>query len=283
MHYFEFGWKTRREISIFARCWEPKDVKAVVCLVHGLGEHSGRYAHVAKFLNDAGYAVMAFDMCGHGKSGGIVGHATSYEAMMEHISRLRGEATVHYPEIPIFLYGHSMGGNLVINYTLYRKPRVYGVVATGPAFKTAVELPSWKIAMGKALYNVIPFLPMPSELDENKLSRDPEVVRAYVEDPLVHGRVSVRLGIDILHTGQWVMKHARELIAPLLIMHGEKDEITSCDASREFAEKAKHVCTLKIWKNLYHEIHNEPEKHDVLSFLLNWFEKQLERRKTQEK
>jgi alpha-beta hydrolase superfamily lysophospholipase len=277
MHYYEFGWKTRKEQSIFARCWEPRNVKAVVCLVHGLGEHSGRYAHVAKFLNDAGYAVMAFDMCGHGKSDGMVGHAPSYEAMMEHISRLRGETTVRYPEIPIFLYGHSMGGNLVINYTLYRKPRVYGVIATGPAFKTAIELPAWKLAIAKAIYNVIPFMPMPSELDENKLSKDPDVVRAYVEDPLVHGRVSARLGIDILHTGQWVMKHAREFIAPLLIMHGGKDEITSCEASREFAEKAKHVCTLKIWDDLLHEIHNEPEKYDVLQFLVNWLDSQLEK------
>jgi len=278
MQYYEFGWKTRRELSIFARCWEPKEIKAVVCLVHGLGEHSGRYAHVAKFLNESGYAVMAFDMCGHGKSDGIVGHAPSYEAMMEQISRLRGEATVRYPEIPIFLYGHSMGGNLVINYTLYRKPRVFGVVATGPAFKTAIEPPSWKIAMAKAIYNVVPFLPLPSELDEKKLSKDPDVVRAYVEDPLVHGRVSVRLGIDILHTGQWVMKHAREFIAPLLIMHGGKDEITSCEASRAFAEKTKHVCTLKIWDDLYHEIHNEPEKYDVLAFLVKWLDRQLEKR-----
>ncbi|MBF0451928.1 MAG: alpha/beta hydrolase [Candidatus Magnetomorum sp.] len=276
MRYFEFGWKTRRETFIFARGWEPQEKpKAVVCLVHGLGEHSGRYAHVAKYLNESGYAVLTFDMCGHGKSDGISGHAPSYEAMMEHISRLKGEATVHYPGTPIFLYGHSMGGNLVINYALYRKPRLQGVIATGPAFQTAFEVPFWKIAFGKALYNFFPFLPMPNEIDINGLSKDPEVVRAYLEDPLVHRRVSVRLGIDILHTGQWVMKHASQFVNPLLIMHGGKDPITSCKASREFAEKAGRCCTLKIWDDLYHEIHNEPEKLVVFQYLVNWLDLNL--------
>ncbi|KPA11080.1 lysophospholipase [Candidatus Magnetomorum sp. HK-1] len=278
MRYYEFGWKTRKESLIFARGWEPQDSpKGVVCIVHGLGEHSGRYAHVANYLNSSGYAVMAFDMCGHGKSDGISGHAPSYEAMMEHISRLRGEAMVHYPEIPIFLYGHSMGGNLVINYALYRKPRVQGVIATGPAFETAYEVPNWKILMGKALYNLAPFLPMPNDIDENGLSKDPEVIRAYLEDPLVHKRVSIRLGIDILHTGQWVMKHASEFVNPLLIMHGEKDPITSCKASIQFAKKAGPCCTLKVWNDMYHEIHNEPEQKEVFSFLVDWLNSKIQK------
>jgi len=276
MQYFEFGWKTRKELSIFARCWKPTHPPiAVVCLVHGLGEHSGRYAHVADYLNHADIAVMAFDMCGHGKSDGIMGHAPSYEAMMEHISRLLGEATAHFPGVPIFLYGHSMGGNLVINYALYRKPDIKGVIVTGPAFEPAATLPQWKVFMAKALYHAVPFLPLPSELDANKISRDPEVVRVYQDDPLVHSQVSVRLGIDILHTGKWVMKHAHEFMNPLLIMHGENDEITSCPASREFAKKAGDCCKLKTWENLFHEIHNEPEKDAVFEYMLNWLKNQL--------
>ena len=134
MQHIEFTQQAPDGIQFYFQGWQPETPpKAVVCLVHGLGEHSGRYAHVAAALNDAGYALLGFDLRGHGKSGGPRGHTPSYETLMDDIGRLLAEAAHRYPGRPQFLYGHSLGGNLVLNYALRRKPGIGGVVATSPA------------------------------------------------------------------------------------------------------------------------------------------------------
>jgi len=270
MQNFEFGWKTEDGLQLYAQGWQPEaQPKGVVCLVHGLGEHSGRYAHLAAFLNQAGYALLAFDLRGHGKSEGQRGHAASYEALMDDVSHLLEEAAERYPDRPRFLYGHSLG-SAAINYALHRHPPLAGVIVTGPAFRPAFEPPAWKLTLGKIMYNLWPTLSMSNELDRQALSRDPEVVRAYNNDPLVHDRVTARFAMDFLQAGLWALEHAAEFPLPLLLMHGGADRITSAQASREFAAQAGDLCTLKIWDGLYHEIHNEPEKEQVFAYLLEW-------------
>ena len=271
MPHFEFGWKTEDDLQLYGQGWQHKtEHGAVVCLVHGLGEHSGRYDHLAAHLNQAGYSLLAFDLRGHGKSQGPRGYAPGFGAFFEDISHLLEEAAKRYPNCPCFLYGHSMGGSLVTGYVLRRRPQLAGVIATGPAFRPAFEPPPWKITLGKILYNVWPSLSMANEINRKGLSRDPEVVRAYTSDPLVHDRITARLGIDLLKNGLWAMEHAGELPIPSLLMHGAADPITSAQASRDFAARAGERCTLKIWEGLYHEIHNEPEKEEVFAYLLEW-------------
>jgi acylglycerol lipase len=271
MRHLEFGWKTGDGLQLYAQGWQPEtESKGIVCLVHGLGEHSGRYAHLAAFLNQAGYALLAFDLRGHGKSQGQRGHAPSYETLMEDISHLLEEAAKRYPDRPCFLYGHSLGGNLVSNYALHRRPQLAGAIVTGPAFRPAFEPPTWKLTLGKIMYNLWPTLSMSNGLDRQALSRDPQVVRAYDNDPLVHDRLTARFGMDFLQAGLWALEHAAEFPLPLLLMHGGADRITSAQASREFAAKASDRCTLKIWDGFYHEIHNEPEKEQVFAYLLEW-------------
>jgi len=235
-----------------------------------MGEHSGRYAHLAAFLDQAGYALLTFDLRGHGKSEGQRGHTPSYEALLNDISLLLEEAAKRYPDRPRFLYGHSLGGNQVINYALRRRPQVAGVIATGPLLRPGFEPPAWKLTLGKIMYSLWPTLSMSNELDCQSLSRDPEVVRAYNDDPLVHDRVSARLAMDMLQAGLWVLEQAAEFPLPLLLMHGSDDRLTSAQASREFAAQAGHRCTLKIWDGFYHEIHNEPEQGQVFEYLLEW-------------
>jgi alpha-beta hydrolase superfamily lysophospholipase len=125
------------------------------------------------------------------------------------------------------------------------------------------------------MYNLWPTFSMANELDRQGLSRDPEVVRAYEEDPLVHDRVSARLAMDMLQAGVWALEHAGELSLPLLLMHGGADRLTSAQASREFAAQAGNVCTLRIWDGFYHEIHNEPEQEQVFEYLLEWLNDKL--------
>lgn len=267
--------KTSDGLTLYSQTWRPGEAKAVVCLVHGLGEHSGRYEHVGEALAEAGFALLAFDLRGHGKSEGQRGHAPSYEALMADISLLLGHAEQRFPDKPRFLYGHSLGGNLVINYTLRHQPMIAGVIATGPALRTAFEPPAWKINLGKLMYRLWPKLAMSNELDRQGLSRDPKVVLAYETDPMVHDRISARLALDLLESGEWALAHADKFPLPLLLMHGGQDRLTSVAASREFAAKAGAQCTLRIWEGFYHEVHNEPEKEEVIAFMVGWLNNHL--------
>jgi alpha-beta hydrolase superfamily lysophospholipase len=270
----EFALEAVDGLHLYGQVWEPEvNPKALVALVHGLGEHSGRYAHVAEVFCQAGFVLLAVDLRGHGKSQGKRGHASSYEILMDDIGRQLEESARRYPGLPRFLCGHSLGGNLVLSYGLQRKPELAGVISTGPALRLAFTTPGWKLGLGKVLYNLWPSALIPSGLDCQGLCHDPLVVQAYEADPLVHDRVSARLGLDFLLFGEWELVHAGEWSLPLLLMHGEQDGLTSASASRRFAECAGPRCTLKIWPGLYHEIHNEPEKAEVLAFMVSWLDK----------
>ncbi|MEM8593395.1 MAG: lysophospholipase [Pseudomonadota bacterium] len=248
--------------------------KALVCFVHGLGEHVGRYAHVIEALNASGFSVALFDLRGHGMSDGKRGHAPDYSALMDDIALFI--ETVASTSTHVFLYGHSLGGNLAVNFALRRRPDVRGVIATSPAFEPAFKPPKWKLFFGKLAYIIAPSLALSNELSVCDISRDPEVVAAYLNDPLVHDRLSARLGMDILKTGQWALANAHRVIAPMLIMHGTDDKITSCAASEMFVSRAEGRADGKFWDALSHETHNEPEKSQVLTYVINWLDTQLE-------
>jgi len=276
MKHSEFKFKTFDGLSLFAQSWQPKNqTKAVVCLVHGMGEHSGRYSHVADQITQAGYSLIAFDLRGHGQSEGPRGHTPSYEALLQDISSLLEVANKKFPQLPSFLYGHSLGGNLVLNYVLRRQSHLKGVIATDPWFRLAFEPPRFKIILAQITNYIWPSFSQKNGLDTKVLSRDPEVVRAYENDQLVHDHISARMFIGVYQAGQWALKHASEFPLPLLLMHGGEDKIISVEASREFANRITKKCIFKIWNSLYHEIHNEPEKEKVFKFLIDWLDKQV--------
>ena len=282
MQHIEFTQQAPDGVQFYFQGWGPETPPtAIVCLVHGLGEHSGRYAHVAAALNDAGYTLFGFDLRGHGRSGGPRGHTPTYETLMDDIGRLLAEATQRYPGRPQFLYGHSLGGNLVLNYALRRcsgqalrrKPELAGVIATSSAIRTATPPPSSQIALAKIMNRIRPGMQMANGLALDGLARDPEVIRAYTGDPLVHNKISVRLALEMLQAGEWALAHAGEFPLPLLLVHGTADKLTSAPASQEFAAKVRGDCTLKLWEGFYHETHNEPEKAEVLAFMIDWLQK----------
>ena len=276
MKHSEFEFKTFDGLSLFGQSWQPEGrPRAVVCLVHGIGEHSGRYVHVADSLIQSGYALISFDLRGHGKSEGPRGHIPSYEAIMQDIYSLLEVSNKKFPQSPFFLYGHSLGGNLVLNYVLRRQSHLKGVIATAPWLRLAFEPPAFKVTLGKVMNKIRPSFSQSSGLDTKALSHDPKVVHAYENDPLVHDHISARMFIGIYQSGQWALEHALEFSLPLLLMHGGDDKIISVEASREFANKINENCTLKVWDELYHEIHNEPEKEEVFKFLIDWLDKEV--------
>jgi len=276
MKHFEWTWYAADKTRLYAQSWQPEDATVgVVCLVHGLGEHSSRYAHVAAALGAAGYVTLTFDQRGHGKSQGARGDAASYDEQMDDIERLLAEAGERYPVLPRFLYGHSMGGNLALNYALRRRSPLQGVIATGPWLRAAFDPPAWRVRIGRALYQVRPALLQPSGIDVTAVSRDPAVVQAYRADPLIHNRIALRMYFSCTDAGVWALEHATEFALPLLLMHGGADRLTSAPTSREFAAKIKDGYTYKEWDGLFHEIHNEPEQQQVFAVMCDWLNAHL--------
>lgn len=272
MRSYEFIMKTHDGLNLLARTWEPGgDPAGAICIVHGLGEHGGRYVDLAEYLTARGWAVIAIDLRGHGRSEGRRGHISSYEALMDDISILLEEASGRYPGQPLFLFGQSMGGNLVINHALRRKSGIAGVIASSPMLRTAFKPPYWKTIIGKFLRPVLPLLPLYNEVRAADLSRDPDVVSAYESDPLVHDRLTLRF-YDVLLAGEWAIRHAADLEVPTLIMHGDRDRVTSPEASGEFSARAGDICTFKVWEGFYHEIHNEPGREVAIDYLIGWLE-----------
>ncbi len=258
-------------LRLCGRMWEPdRDAKAVIGLIHGLGEHSDRYGPVANIFNRAGFALITFDLRGHGRSEGRRGHAPNYSALMSDIGLFLKDVESRYTGIPCFLYGHSLGGNLAIHYALLHKPALAGVIVTAPFFRMAFKPPAWKTALLDVLNAVHINIPISTALDQAALSRDLHAVRLYQNDPLVHDRITPALAVDMQREGAWNLRHAPDFPLPILLMHGEADRITSVEASVEFAAHLEHKCTLKIWDGCYHELHNEPEKETILSYALAW-------------
>jgi alpha-beta hydrolase superfamily lysophospholipase len=263
--------KSKDGLTLVGREWKPAGaMRGAVCLVHGHGEHTGRYPHVAAAFNQAGYALLGLDLRGHGQSEGQRGFTPSYDAFLDDIDAALSETSSRFPSLPLFIYGHSLGGNLVLYHAVRRKPALSGVIASSPLLRLAFEPPAWKTTMGRLMSNIWPAFSMQSGLEQAALSHDQEVVRAYAADPLVHDRLSARLGTGFLDAGQWLIDHGTELALPLLIYCGSQDRIVSADACREFAAKVKGDCTIKIWEGLYHECHNEPQKAEVLAFVMKW-------------
>jgi len=277
MQHTNFSWRSGSDqLKLFGQVWQPIDTPhAVIALVHGMGEHSGRYAKFAEFFTSRGIAVMAFDQRGHGKSEGAKAHITHYNQLLDGVVELVERARLQFKEKPIFLYGHSMGGNVVLNYALKNPVAVKGIIVTGPWIKLAFEPPPLKMKLAKLMRNLYPGFTQSSQLNTSHLSRDPAIVAAYNKDKLVHDRISASCFMSLLNAGYYVLQHANVLKIPTLIMHGGADKITSHQASIDFAKASPMVSELKIWENLYHEIHNEPERIEVLEFIYEWIKGKL--------
>ncbi len=276
MRTFESSWTDKQGLEFYSKGWEPNGApNAAVALVHGLGEHVGRYAHVGETFANAGYALMGMDLRGHGRSGGRRGHTPSIEAYMRDIDLLLEHVHARYPGLPTFLYGHSLGAILALNYGLRRKPDLKGVIATGPGLHTELENQPLKVAIAQIFGTLLPSVLLDSGLQTAHLSHDPQVEQLYVHDPLVHDKISLGFGKVMLDNVRWTLAHASEFPLPLLLMQGTLDTIAFPSSSEEFARGAGDKATLVMWKDLYHEIHNEPNKAEVIQTAIRWMDDHL--------
>ena len=268
-----FGWKANDKTEIYAKSWTIDSAKGVICLVHGLGEHINRYEHVASFFNEKGYQFYGNDHYGHGQSGGARGHTPSYDGLLDEVDTLIDIAKNENPNLPIYLYGHSLGGNIVLNYLFLRHPNIAGVIATASAIQLPNPPSAALLAVGKLMRKIYPKFAQPNGLELKYLSNDQSVIDAYVADELVHNKVSSELGLALIERGHWLVESNRKTNIPLLLMHGAEDGITSPEGTVELSKMTEGDVSLKIWKDMYHEIHNEIDKQAVLDYILNWIEK----------
>ncbi len=277
MKHFELNWNSSDGLQIFAQAWMPDDrtPKAVVCLIHGLGEHTSRYTHVAEAFCNEGYLLLGADIRGHGRSGGKRGHFSSIEIVLKDIDILLEKSNELYPHLPKVLYGHSMGGVLVLHYCLKHKPDVKAVIATSPGLQSSLEKQPLKVMAAKVLGSIIPGVTISNGLPVKAMSRDQKVIDSLFTDPLYHFKVSLGFGKIMLGVTKWTLQHADEFKYPLLLMHGKADTLAYTSGSIEFAAKLVNKCNLILWDNAYHELHNEPEKKDVLNTMIDWLDTKL--------
>lgn len=276
MKHEELHWKSADGLDIYGQYWRTDGPeKGLIALVHGFGEHSGRYGHVAAAFNGRGYSVFTFDHRGHGKSGGQRGHTPSYEHLMKDLDIFLDKAADLFPGVPVILYGHSMGGNIVTNYLLSREPELAGAVVTGPFYRTAEPPPAFQIALGKVMDRIWGAFPDRAKLDASFISRDREVVDRYTNDPMVHNKISARMGLALIDRGAYAIEHASEIGLPLYIIHGSDDKLTDPQGSRDFVKNAGDNVKLEILDGFYHEVHNDPGKEGVLDKIIAWCDQLL--------
>ncbi len=271
----QFHWTASDNLVIKGFEWPKARAKAVLCLVHGMGEHVNRYDELAQYFNKKDIAVIGFDHRGHGQSDGPRGHVRDYDVLLESVDTLLDEADKRYPDVPKIVYGHSMGGNVACNHALRNKGRVNAYVLSAPWLKLAFDPPAVKLFVGKIMRKLYPRFVEKTKLDATLLSHIPERVKKYQDDPLVHDSASTSFFFSCKEAAEWALENANKLRTPMLIMHGADDKVTSVEGSKEFAQAAKEWVTFKRWDGLYHEIHNEEERFEVFDFSYEWLQQSI--------
>lgn len=246
-----------------------ENTRAVIVMVHGIGEHIKRYSYLADLFSKEGIAFTGVDLPGHGRSDGRRGNIKSYKLLEEMITIMIDSCRKTFPGIPVYLYGHSLGGGIVLDYILRVNPRIKGAIVTSPWLRLSFEPPKIKVILAALMKNLVPGLVQPTGLNVSHISHDENVIENYKTDPLVHDKCSVSLYNEAMNAAKYSLEHASELKIPTLLIHGSDDMINSPEGSREFAEKSDKV-KLKIWEGGYHELHNELFKDDVFRYILSW-------------
>lgn len=269
--------KTNDGLDLFEQRWQPdKDAKAVIVILHGYAEHSGRYAHVADYLVNHGYAVATFDLRSHGRSDGKNTFIRSFDEFLSDTDLFVKRVTERHPRQKLFLLGHSMGGLIASLFVVTRKPDVKGLMLSGASLKISDEISPLLVKLSSVIGAILPKLPT-IRLDGTAVSRDPEVVKKYDSDPLNYrGGIPARTGAEFNRGVKQIQEQMEAITLPLLIMHGTADRLADPEGSKQLYQRAQSKDkTLKLYEGFYHEILNEPEKEKVMADIVGWVDERL--------
>lgn len=258
--------------------WSPAGgapPRFVLGIVHGLGDHGGRFAGLGRCIAAQGAAVVAFDQRGHGESPGRRMVIPSYSALLDDVGELLRLLRERWPGVPAGLLGQSMGGNLVINHALRRQPVADFVIAGSPMLRAVQQPTPGRRRVLKAIAWLAPNFTLATPTDPKTLSRDPEAQRRYTSDPLVQQRISLRLASVLVESGEWAMANAHRLATPLLIAHGADDQLTSPEASEQFATAAGDRAEMLLWPAGRHDLHHDTDRAAYQAQLSEWIEQRI--------
>ncbi len=263
--------------QLYYQAWLPEgEPRAVLLVAHGLAEHSGRYGNLVDYLVPQGYAVYALDHRGHGRSQGQRVYVERFSHYLDDLKTFFDLVRGWHPEPKLFLLGHSMGGTISLAYTLRHQDELDGLILSGAGVKAGGDIPAALIIVGRLLSVLTPKLGVLG-LDSAAISRDPAVVQAYDDDPLVYrGKATARLGAELAKTIEAFPAQMTQIRLPVLILHGSADRLANPEGSRLLYQRAQSADkTLKIYDGFYHEIFNDPGHEDVLADLVAWLEERV--------
>ena len=266
-----------RDANIYYQYWSPEDEpRAILIIVHGLAEHSGRYMNVVNHFVPEGYAVYGIDHIGHGKSDGERVYVDRFQDYITTLTTYVDMIRDWQPDKPIFMIGHSMGGLIGAAYLLEHQHLLSGAVLSGPGIKVPDNVSQTVIFMGKILSKILPKAGI-LQLDSKGVSRDPAVVDAYVNDPFVYtGKITARLGAEMLKTMQDVTNNAARIKLPITIVQGSDDILIDPGGAQLLYDSvSSEDKSIKIYEGFYHEVFNEPQHEQVLNDVRKWIEAHL--------
>jgi acylglycerol lipase len=277
MEHTEGGFKGYKGLNIYYQCWLPEgNAKAVLLVVHGWAEHSGRYKNLVDYFVPRGYAICALDHRGHGRSEGPRGYIDRFSDYLIDLKTFFDLVRSQHSDAKIFMVGHSLGGTISTAYVIEHQHELAGLLLSGASLILGSGMPSALIPLARICSVLIPRMGI-FVLDATAISRDKAVVDAYVNDPLVYrGKVTCRFAAEMLKMLRRLPTQMPEINLPILVMHGTDDRLGDPEGSRLLYERASSKDkTLKLYQGFYHEIFNEPEHEQVLSDMEGWLAARL--------
>jgi len=272
MERIEGQFKGYKNLNLYYQSWLPSnEPRAVLLVVHGFAEHSGRYINVVNHFVPKGYAVYIFDQRGHGRSQGLRGYVENFSYFVNDLETFLGVIRNKHHSAKIFIVGHSMGGTIATAYAVSHQDQVDGLLLSGTALKVGAGVPSGLIIIARLLSLLLPKVGL-YVIDASAISRDKTVVDAYVNDPLVYrGKIRARLGVETIKAMQMLLSQMSTIHLPILIMHGTADRLSDPKGSEILYNGVKsRDRTLKLYDGFYHEIFNEPGRERVFTDMEAW-------------
>lgn len=265
--------------SLHRTVWTPAQTpKAAVVLVHGAGEHCGRYEHAAAYFTAHGYEVLAGDLPGHGRSPGIRGHIDSFDEFIDVAAGWIAEAEERTTGRPVFLLGHSMGGLISLRLAEAHPAaeRLAGIIASSPALRIKMQVPAWKLAAAKTLKMIAPRLLLPSGVRGITLTRDADIVRAALADPYMHNVMSAKFYYEFTNLMEFTLRDAGLIRKPVCILHGGADELIDPAATEQLGGLLTVPDReISVLPGLHHEIMNEPERREIFRRIVEWMDRRV--------
>lgn len=272
MKYLDSQFKGRGDLNLYYQCWLPTDApKAILVVVHGLAEHSGRYSNLVNYFVPRGYAVYSFDQRGHGKSDGVKGFVDRFSDFVDDLDIFLRLVHNRHHAVKTFLVGHSIGGTIATAYAILHQGEVDGLILTGATLSIPTDVAAGTIFAARILSLILPKAGL-YVIDAEGISQDKDVVNAYVHDPLVYrGKICARLGVELINAMGTVKHQISKIHLPILVMHGAADRLSNPKGSEMLYQKTSSADkTLKVYEDYYHEIFNEPGREQVLADVAAW-------------